>query len=80
MSCRMPATDTLNRILSTRLKPAVGSMFRQAPPKLRGLQEFPSCSEFQTHSPSEVRGRQRGKALLTDCSAHSTLTAAARGR
>ena len=57
--CRMSATGILTDPSLARLKPAVGVMSRQAPPRLREPYECPSCPEYQTHNSSSVRDRQQ---------------------
>jgi len=57
--CRMSATGILTDLSLARLKPAVGVTIRQAPPRPRGLDECPSCPEYQTHNSSSVRDRQQ---------------------
>jgi len=53
----VPATGIRAESSVACLRPAVGAMLRQAPPKPRELFLCPSRSEFQTHNPGEVRGR-----------------------
>ena len=59
MSRRVPATGILTELPLARLKPAVGEMSRQAPPKPRGLFECPGSSEFHNHNPNKARDRRQ---------------------
>jgi hypothetical protein len=56
---RVSARGIQTELPVARLKPAVGEISRQAPPKLRGLDECPSCPEYQTNNPGRVRNRQQ---------------------
>ena len=59
MSRCVPATGILTELPLARLKPAVGEMCRQAPPKPRAGEKRSSRPEYQMENPGKARDRQQ---------------------
>ena len=74
MSYWVPATGIRAESSVACLKPAVGAMLRQAPPKPRELSLCPSRSEFQTYNPGEFRGRWQATDLSAGAGDMSRLS------